>query len=171
MQVFRFISRGHGLWTFFVLAGLLVSAGCPPASGPTGTVSGTVTINGEPAPVGTTVAFVSDQGFAAGGQVAPGGKYELTVAGKDKQIPAATYKVMLSPPGGGGPTEADADYEKIMQGGATAATTAPGTEEIIPTKYRSTATSGLSYTVEAGSNTININIGEEGAAPEPAEKN
>lgn len=171
MLLLKSVARNRGLWAILTLAFLLVSSGCGSGySGPTGTVSGTVTLNGEPVPPGTGVAFLSDDGYSASAQVGVGGKYQLSVAGQSNQIPAATYKVMISQAGGGQMSEAD--YDAMMQANAsgTAAEPAQPKEEIIPAKYKSTATSGLSYKVEAGSNTIDINLGEGGAAPvTPAE--
>ena len=71
MVVCRSLARSPGLWAVLVIAGLLLSGGCNPAghSGPTGTVTGTVTLDGEPAPEGCTVAFISIDGHAASGKV------------------------------------------------------------------------------------------------------
>jgi hypothetical protein len=54
----------------------------------------------------------------------------------------------------------DQDYEKMMQESAAAgeegqAASKPA-EEVIPAKYSSTGTSGLSFDVQKGPNTIDI---------------
>ena len=71
MSASRLVSRSLNLWMVFVALGLLVAGGCTEGgySGPTGTVSGTVTLGDQPVPQGSTVAFVSDAGFTASGQV------------------------------------------------------------------------------------------------------
>jgi hypothetical protein len=70
----------------------------------------------------------------------------------------ATYKVGVTPPPA--PEMSDADYEKMME--AESAGDMPKQEEseapaeVIPAKYQSPATSGLSYEVKQGGNEINI---------------
>lgn len=162
MPIRRLLARSCGLWALVAIAGLVFLAGCPGGgySGPTGTVSGTVTLGGEPAPQGCTVGFVSDQGFTASGRVGAGGKYELSVAGKGNAIPVASYKVTVTPPAAG--ETSDQDYEKMMEESASGAEepkakTEPA-EEVIPAKYASTATSGLSFDVQKGPNTIDIKL-------------
>jgi hypothetical protein len=163
MSVCRFVTRGSGPWAVLVVIGVLVSTGCEPGgySGPTGTVSGTVTLNGQPVPQGCTVAVISDAGHTASGRVGAGGQYSLSVVGeggKMSAIPAATYKVCVTPPAG---AETSGDYDQMMEqsasGGGQAAE-APAQEEIIPAAFQTTATSGLSYQVEEGQQTIDIEL-------------
>jgi hypothetical protein len=158
MTFFEFLVSRSKFGTVVAAACLVVAGGCGAGySGPTGTVRGTVTINGEPVPAGTGVAFISDDGFTASGQVDAGGSYELSSL-TGKQIPAVTYKVMISGAAPGVTTD-DADYDAMME--ASAAGTlpaAPVAESVIPSKYGSTGTSGLSYTVNTGENTISIEL-------------
>jgi hypothetical protein len=157
MAFFEFLVSRSKFGTVVAAACLVVAGGCGSGySGPTGTVRGTVTINGEPVPAGTGVAFISDDGFTASGQVGAGGSYELS-SPTGKQIPAVTYKVMIS---GAAPgvTADDADYDAMMEASAAGTLETPAAESVIPSKFASTATSGLSYTVNAGENTINIEL-------------
>jgi hypothetical protein len=157
----KFLMRRSGLWVIVAAAGLVIAGGCGSGgySGPTGTVRGTVTINGQPVPSGTGVAFLSDDGFTASGQVGPDGSYQLSSAGSGNQIPAVAYKVMVSAPVTGGVSADDADYEAMMEASASGAgQPAPAAQAAVPPKYNSTATSGLSFTVTAGENTINIEL-------------
>lgn len=162
MLVSKLLAPRSGLWTMVAIAGFVIVGGCGPRgySGPTGTVRGTVTIDGEPVPSGTGVTFISDAGFTASGRVAAGGTYELSNADRGNQIPVAAYKAMVSAPAAGGTSEADANYEAMMQASASGGSgqIAPAAEEVIPAKYRSAATSGLSYDVKAGENTIKIEL-------------
>ncbi len=138
--------------------------GCGPGgfSGPTGTVSGTVTLNGEAVPPGCNVAFISNEGHTASGNVGAGGKYKLSVVGEGNNVPAATYNVLITLPSEGGEMS-EADYDRMMDEesaageaeGPSEGETQPE-EEVIPAKYQSTGTSGLSFEVKAGSNTIDI---------------
>jgi len=122
-------------------------------SGPTGTVNGTVNRAEKPVPAGCRVSFVSDGGFTATGQVDGSGKYTLASVGTSA-IPAATYKVTVTPP----PERelSEAEYEEAMANG-TIGTPGPAAE-LIPAKYQNLATSGLSFEVKAGSNTIDIQL-------------
>lgn len=122
-------------------------------SGPTGTVSGTANLAGKPVPAGCRVSFVSDEGFTATGEIDGSGKYTLSNVG-NTAIPAATYKVTVAPP----PERelSEAEYEEAMAKG-TIGTSGPAAE-VIPAKYQNLATSGLSFEVKAGSNTIDIQL-------------
>lgn len=148
------------LGAFLVITSLVVASGCGSGhSGPTGTVRGTVTLNGDPVPAGTGVVFVSDEGFSASGQVDAGGAYELSSANTGTQIPAVSYRVMISAPSASGITAEDADYDAMMEASASGqAPTAAAEASAIPARYGSTATSGLSFTVDAGANTIAIEL-------------
>jgi hypothetical protein len=149
------------LWLVVAVAGLVVAGGCGSGgySGPTGTVRGTVTLNGESVPAGTGVVFLADDGFTASGQVGADGSYELSIADSGNQIPAATYKVMVSGAAAGGVSADDADYDAMMEASASGdAQPETPAQSTIPSKYNSTSTSGLSFTVSEGENTINIEL-------------
>lgn len=162
MQVYRLLTCSRGLWAVLGAAGLLFCGGCGPGgySGPTGTVSGTVTLNSEAVPAGCNVSFVSDQGFSATGTVESGGSYKLSRVGKAGEvldtIPVATYKVSISPPA----EASEADYDKMMEEESTSGgdAEAEAGQEVIPAKYQTTETSGLSKEVKEGSNTIPIEL-------------
>lgn len=150
-------SMAYGsLGRWIVLSILLtIVSGCSGGgySGPTGTVSGTVTLAGQPVPPDCRVSFVSDEGFTATAQVAGNGNYSLSSLDKSA-IPTATYKVTITPP----PERelSEAEYEQAMADGTIG--TAGSAVEVIPAKYQNLATSGLSFEVKAGSNTINIEL-------------
>ncbi len=154
-----FFSRVR-LGVLLVITSLIVAGGCGAGgySGPTGTVRGTVTLNGEPVPAGTGVVFVSDDGFSASGQVDAGGTYELSSANTGTRIPAVSYKVMLSASSASEVTAEDADYDAMMEASASGQASSAAAPSAIPAKYGSTATSGLSFTVDAGDNTIAIEL-------------
>lgn len=130
--------------------GLLIGAGCG-KSVSNGTVSGKVMLEGKPVPEGCTVSFVSDK-FTAAGKVGVGGSYTLLDAGKPN-IPTATYKVSVAPPA---QQMSDAEYDKLMSPGGTGAAAPP--PAVIPAKFQNPATSGLSYPVQQGPNTIDIDL-------------
>ncbi len=147
-------SRAFGFWMGLAVAGLLLGSGCQPGgvSGPTGTVSGKVTLAGQPAPAGCTVTFMMDSGALAAGQTGPNGAYELKAKGKP-QVAAGKYKVMVS--GAPAASMSEEDYTKMMSPGGKA----PAQKaSVIPAKYASTTTSGLSFEVKTGANTIDIEL-------------
>jgi hypothetical protein len=132
------------------MLGLCLCIGCA-KSVPSGTVTGTVTLEGKPVPEGCTVTFLSDK-YTAVGKVGAGGAYTLLDAGKPK-IPAATYKVGVMP---SDQRMSDAEYEKMMAAGS--AGNMPPPPAVIPDKFQNPATSGLSFTVKEGPNTIDIEL-------------
>jgi type 1 fimbria pilin len=163
MFMLRVLDRGPTQGAIAVTIGAVLVAGCGPGgySGPTGTVSGTVTLNGEAVPQGCSVAFVSDEGYTASGTVEAGGNYQLSVVtadGRSNDIPAATYKVSVGPPAGA--ETSDADYDAMMDQSASGQPeSAAGPEQgTIPAKFQAAATSGLSFDVKEGPNTINIEL-------------
>lgn len=159
------VTHGRGPWAVVLVVGVAVLTGCESGgySGPTGTVSGTVTLNGEPVPQGCTVLFIADAGHTATGQVGPGGTYSLSVvgkSGKSSAVPVASYKVCVTPPAKA--AESEEDYDAMMERSASGEeqpqAQAPAQEEVIPAAFRSTATSNLSYEVKQGSNTIDVKL-------------
>lgn len=160
MFVLRLLHRVPSGWAIAVTMGAMLVAGCGSDgySGPTGTVSGAVTLGGEAVAEGCSVTFISDEGFTAVGVVGEGGNYQLSAGDTGDQIPVATYKVMVSDPPG--PEMSEADYDKMMEssGEETAASSDEASGAVIPTKYQITSTSELSFGVKEGPNTINIEL-------------
>jgi hypothetical protein len=138
------------LWGVGVLS--VVGCGSGGYSGPTGAVTGRVTLDGQPIPQGSVVSFVSEAGFTATATVSSDGSYQLQTAG-NPEIPVSTYKVSIVPPA---QAMSETDYDKYMSGEGGDATETPS--EVIPPKYADPATSGLSFDVEQGANTINIEL-------------
>lgn len=161
MAAFQWISNCRRPWSMLLAAATLVMTGCDSGgySGPTGTVQGTVTLNAAPVPGGCRVVFVSTAGFTASGDVNSDGKYRLAVAGKGDEVPVATYNVSVVPKTAGGEMTEE-EYNKLMEQGESAAPQAKSKDEAeekaIPAKYHSAASSGLSFEVKAGENTIDI---------------
>jgi hypothetical protein len=163
MQAYRLLTGGRGLWSVLAVAGLAVCAGCGSEgySGPTGTVTGTVMLGGEPVPAGCTVTFISAEGFTATGSVQSGGSYKLTRVGNAGEvletIPVGTYQVSIIPPPAAEMSEAD--YDKLMEAQAAGQEQAnAGPADAIPSKYHTTQTSDLTEEVQEGANTINFEL-------------
>lgn len=134
-------------------------------TGPRGQVSGTITIDGNPIPAGSTVQFQSKTGntYFASSTVKEGGKYELVYQGVTS-LPAVTYLVQISPPVGDGPaTAAPAlvdpkemkpfDVKKMTQEIKKDDAKFP-----FPVRYHSFNTSKLAFDVKAGANTADFKL-------------
>lgn len=136
----------------FVCSAMAMLAGCGSggATGPTGTVNGSVMVKGAAAPAGTIILFQSSEGHSAGGTVDSAGKYSLKSNGSSR-IPVATYKVQVSPPPA--PPAPPVDPAKVASGQAPAAPPPP-----FPAKYGSTVTSGFEFKVEAKANTFDLDL-------------
>ena len=133
-----------------VIASLLGCGGG--ASGPTGTVNGKLTLNGQPAPTGTVVSF-SSQESARTGQVSSDGTFTVM------QIPVGEYKVSVTPAPQNtfseDPKQAMLKAMENQQKGIV-----PEPSEQIPGKYQSIETSGISYEVKEGSNDFTLDMKE-----------
>ncbi len=156
----RFVVSNWKTCAPFALAPLLlVLAGCGGGglAGPTGTVTGKVTHNGEPIPAGCSVTFIH-QGTStpASGLISADGSYSLTMRGEEKVL-AGEYKVSVSPPASNEQVDENTEgYEATMTGAGDAATvTVP-----FPDKYLLAETSGLTFTVNEGSNTIDVKMAD-----------
>jgi hypothetical protein len=122
-------------------------AGCGASGGlnvETGTVSGKVSLAGQPLGTGTIVFFAENYGETAIGPLASDGTYTLKY-GTGFSVPAGDYRVAINegpPPGAPIPSPED-----IMKAPPAAANTSK-----IPAKYRDAKTSGLIAVVKPGSN-------------------
>jgi hypothetical protein len=125
----------------------LTMAGCGASGGlnvETGTVSGKVSLAGQPLGTGTIVFFAENNGETAIGPLASDGTYTLKY-GTGFSVPAGDYRVAINegpPPGAPIPSPED-----IMKAPPAAANTSK-----IPAKYRDAKTSGLIAVVKPGSN-------------------
>ncbi|WP_152052910.1 hypothetical protein [Tautonia marina] len=138
---------------------LLTASGCGgDGLGKRYPVSGTITYKGEPVPHGN-IFFVPDDpntGRAASGSISEG-RYRLSTAGTNDGAFPGSYKIRIMA------LEVDnSQVEANMQGGSgrqddvIAATQAA--QKLIPAKYELETTSGLTATVEEGSNTFDFEL-------------
>ncbi|QDV73885.1 hypothetical protein [Botrimarina mediterranea] len=129
---------------------LLVSVGAGCNQGPfNADVKGTVTLDGKPVPPGVVIFSAAGGGRnSSRGRIESDGKYFL-VTRHNRGIDAGDYRVAVQvyekgdPPGPG--ERAPANLPPL-----------------VPEKYLSVDTSGLEYTVEPGSNTIDIAMTSDG---------
>lgn len=134
----------------FAAALLLVSFGVGCNQGPfNADVKGSVTLDGKPVPPGVVIFSAEGGGRnSSRGRIEPGGDYFL-VTRHNRGIDAGEYRVAVQvyekgdPPGPG--ERAPANLPPL-----------------VPAKYLSVDTSGLTYTVEPGSNRIDIALTSDG---------
>ena len=136
-----------------------LTAGCG-SSQPMGTVSGTVSYQGEPIQNGTIV-FEVDGARPATGKIVNGQITDVTTDVKGDGVPVGTAKIAV--------TATDAPPEAAQE---TPAATDPGTQvdmsnymgsgakSIIPPHFNNPATSGLSFEIAAGDNTVTLDLTE-----------
>lgn len=110
---------------------LLVAGGCADEA-PKGSVSGTVTLDGQPLTSGVVVLLDEQTGVGASAELDSEGGYQI------ESIATGTYQVGVQEPPAPAPHE--------MTG------TNVGSAPSIPSEFRDPATSGLSVTVEEGKN-------------------
>ena len=135
------------------LALLLLSiSGCG-GSGPTvqtGTVSGKVTLDGQPLPDVTVSFFEEKTAIAGSGDAGPDGTYKLMYAGGPK-IPVGTYQVRIT-----------AKEEPMKPGAAAGSEPPPAPKPFAgPKKYEDFKTSGLTATVKAEDQKIDFPLKKE----------
>ncbi len=115
-------------------------------------VEGEVTLDGQPisdSAVGTVAFFPDAGGPPATGRIVYGSRYELSTGREDSLIPGE-YSVTV------GINEAPSSLT-----GKNGAPPPPG-KPITPSRYRQKRTSGLQFTVEPGSNTIDLELQSKG---------
>lgn len=144
----------------------LLTVGCSKGSGlKTGSVSGTVTFEGKPVPNAQVVFQPKQGGQNAVGTTDANGRYTL-MTGTDKGALIGEHRVTVTVQSGAeqlsGIDAADpsAAYGQAMMAAASGRPPAAQTPSSggIPAKYGDPATSGLEFTVKAGSNTINLEL-------------
>jgi hypothetical protein len=137
-------------WTcsgLVVLLALLLAVGCGPR---TAKVSGKVTYKGAPVPAGT-VTFHGDNGVVQAAWLTPSGSY--TING----VRPGSFKVSVmpsQPPRAPAPARGKTSASHPSGKGAADVAAIPVVP--IPEKYKDPEKSGLSYTVVAGEQSIDI---------------
>lgn len=131
---------GAAVWTSVALAALSGCGGVYDAS-----VDGVVTLDSNPVPRGTVTFKPTGSGPAAYGQIQSDGSYSLRT-GREEGLPPGDYQVTVV-----------ANEPAPVQQTATGAPPPPG-KPITPGWYKRPETSGLQFSVEPGSNDINLEL-------------
>ena len=135
-----------------LVAASFVGCGSDPY-GPTGKVTGKLTLDGKQLPAGHAVSFMQmEKGFLAYGITAADGNFEIK-SWNDGKMPVGTYHVMIAPPGDEGDTSSMSAEDRFEQGQASGK---PKT--LFPARYRETTTSGLMYDIVEGKNHFDIDL-------------
>jgi hypothetical protein len=146
------------------LAALLLGGCGDDAATPTtdqAEVTGTVTYEGKPVPVDTSVLFsCQDIAANAAGKVDSLGNYTLRAADSSVGIPVGRYKVIISPPSSAGaaPAIGTPEYEQMMQQGGTREAPPPPKE--IPEEFMSPDTTPIVLELKAGPQTYDFDLAE-----------
>lgn len=111
--------------------------GCGSSGPPSGTISGKVTLHGQPLAAGVVLLTNAATGVGASAELTASGEYQL-----DTPLPAGPYDVAIQPPSAPPPDQ--------MQEAK------PRVKPLIPDKYLDPKTSGLKATINAGSNTADF---------------
>lgn len=130
------------LWTAMIVVAVL-AVGCD-NGGLDATVSGTVTVDGKPAPLGEVTFYPMNDDLKSAtprGTIEPNGNYSLKVGSKSG-LPSGEYRVSVA--------------VMEMRGGGP--NVAPAALSLSPPRYGDPKTSGLTFTVKPGSNTIDLRL-------------
>jgi len=135
-------ARSAKSWPVYVVASMVVlaAAGCGRSGPELGSVTGTVTLDGQPLP-GAVLVFTPAAGRVSRARTGPDGTYELRYAGNEPGALVGEHKVTISTRW----MDEDVNTGKIVQ-----------IPEKIPAKYNDK--SDLVKTVESGSNTIDFAV-------------
>jgi hypothetical protein len=154
-MIWTMMSRYAVRYLVVAILGLFVT-GCGGVDyGPTGKITGRLTMDGKPLAAGTAVSFMQmEKGFLAFGLTDADGKFQVD-SFNNGDMPAGVYKVMIAPPAAAAPAPKDVSAEEAFENPELLE---PTVKAEFPKKYRETATSGLEYDIQAGKNDIKIDL-------------
>lgn len=138
----------HTCWSVLFLALLGCDSGKSAYRGPSGQVTGKITLNGHVLPPGCRVVFQAvGANHSPGAEISSSGEFRLSHSGS-YQIPVGTYKVQLAPP-------------IVANVGSDPARPRTLPPPPFPNKYMYAESSGIEFTVAAGSNVAKIDLKSE----------
>jgi hypothetical protein len=135
--------------------------------GPTGSITGRLTMDGKPLPAGHAVTFMEMQkGYLAFGVTNENGDFEVK-SWNEGNMPLGPYKVAIAPPAGTAPDTSKYSADELFE--HPELMEERGGEALFPRRYLATSTSGLEYTVKEGENHFDIDLkgGKQPAAQAP----
>ena len=141
----------------------LIAVGCGPGGPQLGTVTGRVTLDGQPVTNGLVTFTPVEGGRAASGKTDASGQYELVGVGGRGAVVGQHRVTVTTLPEAAAVAEMSSDsaeYEKQAMGDTSAYDSAR-VEELIPARYNTT--SELTEEVKAGSNVIDLVLTSNGS--------
>jgi hypothetical protein len=131
----------------------------PAATGAQATISGSVTKEGKPITVDSSIAFFCPESAATiGGKIDSLGKFALKPADPAIGIPPGRYQVMIQPPIPPAPAVGTDAYKNMMMGGGASMEKKAPLPSDIPEKFQAFDTSGIALEVKAGPNSFDIDL-------------
>lgn len=140
------------------VVGLVACAGCGRSDRPSlGRVTGTVQYNGQPVAAGTIIFEVANA-RSANGTIADGKIVEVTTYDPGDGVPVGEARIAVfatAAGGGAAPAspaatpDAKAVIDRNYMGSA---------KSLIPDRYNDPATSGLTWTIKAGENVVELSL-------------
>jgi hypothetical protein len=122
--------------------------------GPTGKITGRLTLEGRPMASGHAVSFMQmEKGFLAFGITDADGDFVVN-SWNNGDMPTGKYKVMIAPP----PARHDANQLSAEDRFEHPELVDPVIKIEFPEKYRDATTSGIEFEVEAGPNEFEIDL-------------
>lgn len=125
------------LFCLFLLASLLITVGCGEKPKPTGTLSGTVSFDGENLTTGTVNLYCNAQGSGTMVRIEPNGAY------KTGPVPVGTYTIAIEKISLGPDEEPPEHYDEFPE---------------IPYSYRNMMDSPITVEIAEGENTMDIEV-------------
>ena len=138
-----------------VLCFTVVLTGCGGHDfGPTGKISGRLTLEGKPMAPGHAVSFMQpEKGFLAFGFTDAEGNFSVG-SWNEGDMPVGKYSVMIAPPAATAPAVAPTADEAFENPELVD----PKLSSVFPVKYRDITTSGLEFDVVAGDNKFEVEL-------------
>ncbi len=138
-----FVQQARSISVVGMIASVLFTTGC---GGRPATVSGVVSIDGSPLQTGTVTFSPASGGMRASGLIQDDGSYEIRT-NRDMGLEIGEYQVAVS-------------SREVIDTGPESPPR-PG-KYFAPKRYGRTSTSGLQYSVDKGSNEIDIKLSSDG---------
>lgn len=122
--------------------------------GPTGKITGRLTLEGKPMAPGHAVSFMQpEKGFLAFGFTDGEGNFSVG-SWNEGNMPIGKYSVMIAPPAAAAPAVAPTADEAFENPELVD----PKLSSVFPVKYRDITTSGLEFEVVAGDNKFEVDL-------------
>lgn len=134
-----------------LLVSSLFGCGCGEKQPPLGALSGQVTQGGQPVTAARIHFENAEQGTGTFVELDAEGKFTLSSA-DGPGLPPGKYQVAIKPQGSSLARPASGDLPPEALAGSSAAQEPPPVNPLLPAKYHSFATSGLSIDLQAGAN-------------------